>query len=187
MDLQKYFNGDGDGFRRFLVNVISAHTPKEDHWQLETVLLLSKSIFRLIDDIQGDARPLGDAKVLEADFRDVLARLAGGEGLSIRTLTNLLSGIGVPLGGQPGRRPRDYSKEYDWKHSGLSWTEVARKSLVENGEMRTEFGGRDFGSLDLAQQESLKHRIREGVKSYADRTGKLYPIESPSERKQEID
>jgi len=106
-----------------------------------------------------------------------LQRLSAGQGLSIKAVINLLSQIGIPLGGTPGRHPRDYSREYKWKASGLSWTEVTRKSLLENPDMRDEFAGKDFDSLDFRQQEALKHRIEVGVKSYAERAKKPFPIE----------
>jgi hypothetical protein len=189
MDLQKYFQGESEGLTKFLTNIIAAHAPKKDHAQLQTAILLFKSLFRLMDDVKYDAQRGENSRTLESDFREVLGRLAAGQGLSIKALINLVSGIGIPLGGQPGRPPRDYSREYDWKASGISWTAVTRKSLVENPEMRDEFGGRDFDSLDFEQQESLKHRIEVGVKSYAERVGKTFPIERPSTRNkpQEID
>ena len=57
----------------------------------------------------------------------------------------------------------------------MSWTEVARKNLKENPEIREEFGGREFDSLDFTQKESLKGRIREGVKNWASRNGRPMP------------
>jgi hypothetical protein len=189
LDLQKHFQGESGGLTEFMTNVIAAHAPKEDHAQLQTAILFFKSLFRLMDDFKSDAQQGDNARTLESDIQDVLVRLAAGQGLPIKALINLVSAIGIPLGGQPGRPPRDYSREYDWKASGLSWTAVTRKSLVENPEMRDEFSGRDFDSLDFAQQESLKHRIEVGVKSYAERVRKTFPIDrSPTRNKpQEID
>jgi hypothetical protein len=189
LDLQQHFQGKSEGLTEFLTNLIAAHAPKEDYAQLQTAILLFKSVFRLMDDVRNDARQGQNVSTLETDFRDVLEHLAAGKGLSIKAVLNLVSGVGIPLGGQPGRPPRDYSREYDWKASGLSWTEVTRKSLVENPEMRDEYRGREFDSLDFEQQESLKHRIEVGVKSYAERVGKLFPIDRPSmpKRPQEID
>jgi hypothetical protein len=57
----------------------------------------------------------------------------------------------------------------------MSWTEVARKSLQENPELREEFGGRDYDSLEYQQQDSLKNRIREGVKNWEQRNSKEFP------------
>lgn len=175
-DVHRHFQGDIEGFSRFLTDIIAAHTPKEDYRKLETAALLFKLLFRLIDDVKPDGAQK-DVGALEADFREIIARLAEGQGVSINALINLVSGVGIPLGGKPGRHARDYSREYEWKASGLSWTEVTRKSLAENPDMCAEFGGRDFDSLDFRQKEALKHRIEIGVKSYADRVGKPFPIE----------
>jgi hypothetical protein len=96
--------------------------------------------------------------------------------------SNLFQLIGLEVGGQPGRPPKDYSREYEWKASGLSWTKVARKSLLENTEIRAEFGGREFNSLTFEQRAHLTHRVREGVRSYAERSGKPFPIETAGPR-----
>jgi len=186
LDLRQWFQGDADGFSRFLVDILSVRTA-EEYQQLDTAVLLFKSIFRLMEDIKSDTATKENS-VLQAHLKDVLASLVAGRGLSIKALINLVSGVGIPLGGQPGRHPSDYSREYAWK-SGLSWTEVARKSLSENPDIRDEFRGRDFDSLTFQQQEGLKHRIREGVKSYAERLKKPFPIESSSKKAelQEID
>jgi hypothetical protein len=176
LDLQKHFE-DSENFGRFLANIITVHSPKEDYQQLETAILLFKALFRLMDDVTDDTQQEDNSARLESDFRDVLERLSAGQGLSIKAVINLLSGIGIPLGGQAGRPARDYSREYGWKASGMSWTEVTRKSLLENPETRDEFGGRDFDNLNFRQQESLKHRLEVGVKNWAERTGMPYPIE----------
>ena len=64
----------------------------------------------------------------------------------------------------------------------MSWTEVATKRLQENADVRAEFGGRDFSSLTLEEKEILRNRVREGVRSYAERTGKLFPLpENPTQ------
>jgi len=93
-------------------------------------------------------------------------------------LQTLLRPLKPFLTSQPGRPTKDYSREYELKESGLSWTQVTRQSLLENADIREEFGGRTFDSLSLAHQQTLSNRIREGVRSYAERTGKPFPIES---------
>ena len=73
----------------------------------------------------------------------------------------------------------------------MSWTNVARKALLEDPEFHEEFNGVSFDSLGLAQRQALKQRIREGVRSYAARVGLPLPsrIEvshsSPGEGEQE--
>jgi hypothetical protein len=85
--------------------------------------------------------------------------------------------IGLEVGGKPGRPTKDYSREYQLKVSGLSWTEVTRHAMDERPELQTEFGGCNFDSLDLANQERIWNRIRQGVIGYAERTGKPLPSE----------
>jgi hypothetical protein len=97
-------------------------------------------------------------------------------GITKDTPRKLFDLMGLEVGGKPGRPAKDYSREYEWKASGLSWTKVARRSLEENPEIRSEFRGRAFQSLLLQEQISLKNRIREGVRSYAERTGRTFPI-----------
>jgi hypothetical protein len=48
--------------------------------------------------------------------------------------------------------------------------------LQQNAEIKEEFGGRTFQSLSFQERENLKNRIREGVRAFAERTGKLFPI-----------
>lgn len=90
--------------------------------------------------------------------------------ISLNSLKSLADLLGFEVRGVPGRPARDYSLEYNWK-TNMSWTDVARKALSEDPEFREEFSGRSFDSLDFAQQEALKHRIREGVKSHTKRIG----------------
>jgi hypothetical protein len=104
-----------------------------------------------------------------------MERFAGGQGLSIKAVTSLLSAVGVPLGGQPGRTPKDYSSEYTRKASGQTWAAVATYTLANDPETREEFGGRAFEALIFQEKELLKHRVREGVRSYAKRAGKPFP------------
>jgi hypothetical protein len=101
-------------------------------------------------------------------------------GLSLAILQSLVLPFRALLPGQLGRPTKDYSKEYEWKRLGMSWTEVAAQHLKDNAETRAEFGGRDFDFLTFEQKENLRNRIREGVRSYAERAGKPFPLpESP--------
>jgi hypothetical protein len=106
---------------------------------------------------------------------NTMTRLVGGQGVSIKALTNLLSEVGVPFRGQPGKTPKDYSREYGLK-AILSWRGVAERTLENDPETRQEFGGRTYAALTFEEKEHLKHRIREGVRSYAKRTGKPFPV-----------
>ena len=92
------------------------------------------------------------------------------------TVSKFLQLIGLEIGGRPGRPTKDYSREYELKVT-KSWAQVAAQALLENAELREEFGGRTYESLPFEEQENLKNRIREGVRSYAERMGKPFPIE----------
>jgi len=177
LDLHRHFEGDYDRFVHFLADLIAVHTPKEHNRQLETATLLFKSIFRLLNHVSDNfAKSDETSKAqIEADFQDVMARFAGGQGLSIKAVTSLLSAIGIPVGGQPGRTPKDYSSEYARKASGQTWPAVAAYTLANDRETREEFGSRAFDVLTFQEKELLKHRVREGVRSYAKRVGKTFP------------
>ncbi|MGB0009333.1 MAG: hypothetical protein WBP97_19715, partial [Candidatus Sulfotelmatobacter sp.] len=72
------------------------------------------------------------------------------------------------------------SREYEWKKV-MSWTQVTRRSLDENEDIRDEFRARTYDSLTFEQRQNLMNRIREGVRSYAERMGKPFPIENSPE------
>jgi hypothetical protein len=105
-----------------------------------------------------------------------LVQSMGASGISKDTASKFLQLIGLEIGGRPGRPTKDYSREYELKAT-KSWTQVAAQALLENAELREEFGGRTYESLPFEEQENLKNRIREGVRSYAERMGKPFPIE----------
>jgi hypothetical protein len=176
LDLHRKSENDYEGFAQFVADAVAAHTPKENNRQLETATLLFQSLFRLIDDITASTRneEVSSAR-LEADFRDLMARVVGGQGLSIKALTNLLSAVGVPMGGRPGRSPKDYSSEYDLKAAGQPWSAVAQHTLQNDAETRQEFESSKYSALTVAQRATLRNRVREGVRSYAKRLSKPFP------------
>jgi hypothetical protein len=176
LDLQRQFEGDYEGFSEFLADVIAAHTPKEENHQLEMATLFFKSVFRLMDHLRDGPAQSEEAKSqFESDLRDLMTRVVEGQGLSVKALINLLSATGLPLGGQPGRTPKDYSSAYALKAAGQFWSVVAARTLENDSETREEFGGRRYDVLTFEEKELLKNRVREGVRSYAKRTGKPFP------------
>ena len=139
-----------------------------------------ESAFKLFQQLSTDSEA-EQQKIREDMFAAVnqtLSIIRSGRELSFAALQNLLVPFRPLLSSAPGRPTKDYSREYGWKAAGRSWTEVARQSLQENSELREEFSGRDFESLSFEQQENLKNRIREGVRSYAERIGKPFPIKA---------
>ena len=183
LDLHREFEGNYELFSRFVSDVIAAHTPKEENRGLETATLFFKSVFKLIADMkESSSNPDGAFdKKIQDDFQDLMTRIAGGQGVSIKSLLNLLSAIGFPLGGKPGRTPKDYSNEYALKAAGKTWPELAASLLEKDPETAEEFGGHKFNALTFEKKELLKNRVREGVRSYASRMNKPFPPKIESE------
>jgi len=57
-------------------------------------------------------------------------------GISKDAASRFLGLIGLEVGGKPGRRAKNYSREYDLKAQGWSYAKVARQSLLENPDIR---------------------------------------------------
>ncbi len=179
-DLHMHFEGRYNEFAQFVADAIAAHTPKEDNRQLEVFIPLLRSVFALIDQMSETSVEADEASraQFEAAVRDIVNRVAGGKGVSIGALKNLLSGFGFPLGGLPGRTTEDYSREYALRAEGQKWRRVVEHRLQNDPKTRQEFGGRTFHELTRLERLSLMHRVREGVRSYAKRTGKPFPRQS---------
>jgi len=178
-DMFRLYATDSDGFVEILGDAIASQISTEDLNKLSSWPKNAAPVFNWLAQL-GSLRPPERAFVLPQmprELAEALQRLASGQGVSLNAVKNLLPLFGIPVGGQPGRQPKDYSREYNLK-ARLSWSQVARISLQENAELREEFGDRDFDSLDLRQQEALQNRIRAGVKSYAEREGKPFPIKN---------
>jgi hypothetical protein len=176
LDLYGEFASDYDGFGQLVTDAIAARPHKPGELHLETVTLLSASIFKLISDvIRFQESDEISTDQLETDFRDFLSRISEGRGFSVKSLANLLSSVGVAPRGLPGRTPKDYSSEYLLKRT-KSWRAVAAWTLENDPETRQEFGGREYDLLTYEEKERLERRIREGVRSYAKRKGKVHPV-----------
>jgi hypothetical protein len=139
------------------------------------------SILKTLDDVNTSAE---ERQRVDSEFKAALARvldyLSRGRGLSISLLQGIVLPFRALLPAQPGRPTEDYGKHYEWYASGMSWTEVATKHFEEDGDVRAEFGGRDFGSLTFEEKEILRNRVREGVRSYAERAGRPFPLSERS-------
>jgi hypothetical protein len=140
-----------------------------------------ESILKTLADANTSAE---EKQKINSEFKSAIGRalnyLSRGRGLSVSVLQGIVLPFRALLPAQPGRPVEDYEKQYNWKASGMSWTEVAAKHYQENESVRAEFGGRDFGSLDFEEKELLKNRVREGVRSHAERAGKPFPVPEPS-------
>jgi hypothetical protein len=179
LDIRRIFANDYDGFINFLGDAVAFNTDQERLIELKRWTPNAGSIFKLLKlgdsaspDKKGRAlRDLGEAALA------LLNLVRKGRVLSLSMLQTLIPPLKPLLPSQPGRPVQDYSREYEWKKS-MSWTQVTRRSLAENDDIREEFRGRSYDTLGFEQQQSLMNRIREGVRSYAKRTGKTFPIEN---------
>lgn len=178
-DFVRNFDGDFCGFAEFMTDACALKASQKDLQELETLTSIVELAFEMIESIRTSSdQPEPEAgQRLSGVLNEIKGRTRGGRGVPMSLLKSLIESFGLSVGGKPGRAPKDYSHEYEWKRAGLSWTKVAKQSLRENPETRTEFGGREFDSLTFEEQENLKNRIREGVRSYASRTGKQFPIQ----------
>lgn len=178
-DLKREFGSDYDRFVEFLGDAVAGSMEEEALQKARDWPAKLESIFKLGNKLS--SAPQAEQDKARSDLLEAVGRalnyLQSGRGPSLSMFQSLLVTLRPLLKGQSGRPPKDYAQEYEWKASGLSWTDVARRCLQENPDLRTEFGGRDFDSLKFEEQENLRHRIREGVKSYAVRMVKPFPLQ----------
>jgi hypothetical protein len=184
IDLHSLFADNSEGLAKFLTDVLGATLSRQQLGALAELVGLvvasSKLPFKELAELkeQLSTTELTPRIPEPPSGLTSLVQFMGASGISKDTASKFFELIGLEVGGKPGRPTKDYSGEYEAKASGLSWTKVASKSLRENPEFREEFGERDFQSLTFEERETLKNRIREGVRTYAERTGKPFPIET---------
>jgi len=176
-DYQREFGDDYERIVNALTDHVALNTPDEALRKASDWPRKLESILKTLEDV--NTSPEQKAK-LNSEVRVAIGRvldyLSRGRGLSISVLKDIVLPFRALLPAQPGRPTEDYGEQYGWKASGMSWTEVAMKYFEDNPDVRAEFGGQDFGSLTLEEKELLKGRIREGVRSYAEREGKPFPL-----------
>lgn len=186
LDTNRLFVGNSRGLAELLADGIASSFSPEDLENLDALATILVSLPTVLSTLlsTSEAEPELPAEFslprVPAGVPELIQSMAARK-FGFESVKKLFELLGLEVGGKAGRRPRDYSREYDWKVSGKSWRQVTMLSLQENPETREEFGGRDFDSLKYEQQEALMNRIRQGVKSYAERAGKSLPVAySPS-------
>lgn len=182
LDIRRIFANDYDGFINFLGDAVAFNTDEDRLIELKKWTRNAGSIFKLLT-LADSASPDKKGRTLRDLGEAALALLnlvRKGRVLSLSMLQTLITPLKPLLPSHPGRPVQDYSREYEWKRS-MSWTRVARRSLAENDDIREEFRGQSYDKLSFEQRQTLANRIREGVRSYANRTGKPFPIENVSE------
>jgi hypothetical protein len=182
-DIHREFVDNPDSLTKFVSDALAATLARQQLDALAELVALLVAIPKLRFTTPTEQKEQAPTTALVPTIPELPAGLAalvhsmGTSGISKDAAARLLRLVGLEVGRGPGRPSKDYSREYELKRS-LSWTNVARQILRENLELREEFGGRDFDSLSFEEQENLRNRIREGVRSYAERTKKPFPIES---------
>jgi len=178
-DFVRTFDGDFCGFAEFMSDACAVKASEKDLRELGALASIAELVLEMIESLKGSSGQAEPQMVpqLPGVVDEIKTRTRDGRGIPIDLLKDLFECFGLSVGGKPGRIPKDYSREYEWKRSGLSWAKVAEKSLQENPETREEFGGREFSSMTFEERENIRHRIREGVRSHAIRTGKPFPVQ----------
>jgi hypothetical protein len=180
-DYQRELGDDYERIVNCLTDHIAVNTEEEALRQASNWPQKLESILRTLEDANTSTE---EREKVDSEFKAALGRvldyLSRGRGLSISVLQGIVLPFRALLPAQPGRPVEDYSREYEWKASGGSWTEVAMKHFQENADVRAEFGGPDFSSLAFEHKETLRNRVREGVRSYAERAGKPFPLPEQS-------
>jgi hypothetical protein len=182
LDIRRIFANDYDGFINFLGDAVAFSTDQERLIELKKWTPNVGSIIKVLnlgDSASPDKKGMALRELGEAALA-LLNLVRKGRELSLSMLHTLIPPLKPLLLSQPGRPTQDYSREYEWKKS-MSWMHVTRRSLAENDDIRAEFQGRTYEMLSFEHQQSLMNRIREGVRSYAKRMGKPYPIENVPE------
>jgi hypothetical protein len=170
-DVHTAFEGNYSGFNQFFTNAIAVHLTEDSRQQLQTWIPALEALFTLIDHLTEPRRGTDEAfsQQVRDDLLEITNRVKAGRGLSFESLANLLSMIGLPVGGRPGRPTKDYSVEHELRKEGKTWRQIAEHRLKNDEETRREFGNRGIRELTPEQRSTLMHRVREGVRSFAER------------------
>jgi len=109
---------------------------------------------------------------------DIVELVVERRGVSQNSLKRFAELLRVPIL-PPGRPIKDYSKEFELRISGSTWSDIARYAVANRSDFRAELDGKDYDTLDPVTQKQIWNRVRQGVHAYADRIGK--PLSSDAE------
>lgn len=173
---------------RFLVEGIATTFSDDEIENLERWVRAIASLPTILSELQAKPEVVSSLRLqvlpmLPAGIADIFELVAVKGGISPKSLETLAGLMGLRVEGSPGRPTKDYSREYELKLK-LSWAEVARVAVVERSDLRKEFGGLDYDSLDPVKRQQVSNRIRQGVYTYAERSGKPMPSEIESDEEQ---
>jgi hypothetical protein len=182
IDMHRMFVDNPKGITKFLSDTLAAALPRQQLDVLAELVAFVVAASKLPFKAPAEHKEQASTTALVPTIPELPAGLATliqsipASGISKDTASKFFDLIGLEVGGKPGRPTKDYSREYELKASGLSWGKVARRALEDNPEIREEFGGRTFQSLSFQERTNLTNRIREGARTYAERSGKPFPI-----------
>jgi hypothetical protein len=173
-DLRRVFADDIPAMTEFLGDAIAASLPRTELEALDEWCKLGLMILHSVSGSATESKPTNSTIVPTPPIglSGVIQGLAPNRRISQNSLKTLATLLGFEVRGMPGRPTEDYSREFDLKMTGLSWSDLARQMIAENSDLRAEFGGVDYDSLDRARQETVTNRIRQGVIGFAKRTGR---------------
>jgi hypothetical protein len=173
-DLRRVFADDIPALTEFLGDAIAASLSRTELEALDEWRKLGVKILNSVSGSATESNPTSSTIVPTPPIglSGVIQGLAPNRRISQNSLNTLATLLGFEVRGVPGRPTEDYSREFDLKMSGLSWSDLARQMITESSDLRAEFGGVDYDSLDRARQETVTNRIRQGVMGFAKRTGR---------------
>lgn len=175
-DMRRLFARDQEGFVLFLGDAIAVSLPKSEVTNLQMWGAVGAHLLQMASGQNIATQPNQMTTIPSPPFglNGILQNMKD-RGISGNSLIQLAETLGITVGAKPGRSIEDYSREYELK-ARLSWREVARKRLEDDPELRAEFGGRSYDELEFETKGRVVNRIREGVRQYAIRNGKPFPV-----------
>lgn len=175
--MRRLFAYDLDGLVSFLGDAIAANLPETEIENLRMWNNIAAQLLQIpwAQIVVAEVEKSTAVPVPPSGLDSILQKMSS-RGISEKSLTQLAESLGVTVGAKSGRSIEDYSWAYEFKARLFFWSKVARKALEEDQRLRAEFGERSYDQLDYETQQRLKRRIREGVKQYAKRNGKSFPV-----------
>jgi len=179
-DLQRTFGGHREGLEEFLTNALASSLSRVELENVREVMKLAGLVMERASDSLAETE-IGKLDGLLQVPRGIidLVRLAVvAKRISPNALVTLAERLGITVEGKRGRPTKDYSRECELRMSGKTYTEIARQAVAERQELRDEFGGRDYDSLDRAEKLLVWRRIHQGVITHAERAGISLPSDA---------
>jgi hypothetical protein len=170
-DLKREFQGDADELIQCVSDLVASTTDAATLSELGKFPLLLDLTIGMGKKLRAGLEHDAGASIVPrvADAMSKLRRsLGNNSGPSIGEIVGAAQSLGIKS--RLGRPREDYSRAYELKQSGLSWSEVARQLLTTDPRIKEEFRDKTYDQLDYRDQVSLRNRIRNGVRAYLQRS-----------------